>query len=525
MAKLTYVYCKVVASKYNTRTEFHLNGHASVWMKIKKNKWDELISHIPLLIKWTYDRCKEEVSKMTHLSELQDHSACNAMKRNGWFDELTVHLKRQLHRPYTIDEVQVAAAKYNRRVDFQRQSNGEYCAAKRLGVFDEVCKHMNRSAHLPAYTRDECIESARKYKNQRDWKLGDSGTYYTASRSRKKLEPFFDECIEHMDYIFKPNGYWTKERCRVIANKYTTFVDFRNSEDASVYNIIKNNDWWDELCSHMSSAKIPNGYYRLNHDRCLTEASKYKTRSELMNVCSGVYRAILDNKWQSSCFKHMVRTMTMKHRHIYACEFESSKTVYVGLSCEVERRKRSHMGLERNKHGVSKSTVYNYMIKNNETFTFKILTRRPVLEKNAGDREQFYMDKYKSNGWVLLNKAPAGSLGGMRTKWTRDVLFKIKNECTTREEYYKKVPPHARTVAIESGWWPDIMDGLVKTTRFPGEWNEMDCIVEAKKYKNRSELQCNCSGAYKFAKRTGLLKTLFPTQNKNIKSEKFFQFN
>ena len=67
--KLTYEFCKEEISKYNSYSELY-QADISILNKIKQKGWDELISHWELPFtkanpKWTYERCKEEVSKMT----------------------------------------------------------------------------------------------------------------------------------------------------------------------------------------------------------------------------------------------------------------------------------------------------------------------------------------------------------------------------------------------------------------------------------------------------------------------------
>ena len=131
--KLTYEFCKEEVSKYNSYSELYQND-VSILMKIKQKGWDELISHweLPFTksnLKWTYERCKEEVSKMTYLNELQGTTVVNVLRKNGWFDELTSHLIRVVNKPYTKEDCIKEAKKYNRRVDFQKKSNGQYSKA------------------------------------------------------------------------------------------------------------------------------------------------------------------------------------------------------------------------------------------------------------------------------------------------------------------------------------------------------------------------------------------------------------
>ena len=82
-----------------------------------------------------------------------------------------------------------------------------------------------------------------------------------------------------MEYIFKPTGYRTYERCKEIALKFKTIKDFRESvKHRSVYPIINKNGWYD-LLEHLDTSMRPKGYW--TYETCKEAALKYKTRGEL----------------------------------------------------------------------------------------------------------------------------------------------------------------------------------------------------------------------------------------------------
>lgn len=55
-----------------------------------------------------------------------------------------------------------------------------------------------------------------------------------------------------MARIRKPNGYWTKERCRDEALKYSTRTEFKNNS-GSAYKISTDNNWIEDICSQYST--------------------------------------------------------------------------------------------------------------------------------------------------------------------------------------------------------------------------------------------------------------------------------
>lgn len=48
----------------------------------------------------------------------------------------------------------------------------------------------------------------------------------------------------------KPRNYWTKERCREEALKYKNKKEYRNGNNGS-YNAAYRKGWLNDVCSHM----------------------------------------------------------------------------------------------------------------------------------------------------------------------------------------------------------------------------------------------------------------------------------
>jgi hypothetical protein len=513
---LTYDICKEVITKYNSYIDLYRND-ISVLTKVKSNGWDELISHWEKPYsstnpKWTYERCKEEVKNFKHLSDLQGTSVVNAMRQNGWLEELTSHLIRQQSKPYTKEEVLAESLKYETRNDFRVGAPGHYGAAKRLKIMSEATKHMGKALNKRQYTKEEIMESASRYKNQKDWLNAEPSIFRTARgylkpNTSEQDKKFFKQCVSHMRYIYKPNGYWTYERCKEVALKFKTAKEFREDKEyRSVYNIIYKNGWLD-LMEHIQYASKPTGYW--TYEKCKEAALKYKTRSEF-SKCKGdctAYHIIQKNGW-FELLKHMKRRMTLKQRHIYVYEFPKSKLAYIGLTYNLERRHAQHMQLESNK---IKSSVYDHIKKTGEEYVFKVLTRRPVNEDNAPIIEESNIKKYKSNGWTLLNKAKSGSLGS-RYIWTYDRVKAIAQTCKTIREFNKKVPSHARSGRgiLTKDQIRDMTKHLFNETT---TWTYELCKKAASEFDTAAHFQKKYAGAYKFAIRTNILKELFPSKS------------
>lgn len=92
----------------------------------------------------------------------------------------------------------------------------------------------------------------------------------------------------------------------------------------------------------------------------------------------------------------------MKNRCIYSYEFEDH-SVYIGLTCNLNNRKNRHC-----KDG----SVYEHK-KTCSIYNIIVLTDY-INENEAKIKENFYVNKYKEEGWNILNKTGTGSLGSIK---------------------------------------------------------------------------------------------------------------
>jgi len=454
--KLTYEKCKEEVSKYNSYSEFIQTDRSAI-ETIRKNKWFDLLSHweMPYSItnpKWTYEKCKEEISKLTNISELQGTTLLSTICKNGWYDELTLHLVRNKSKIIEDDEIRTEALKYNNRTEFSKNSSGHYNSAIRKGILDEVCSHIERKKRKKRHTKEEIFESALKYENQRDWRLNEPSVFNSFSHLSESVEDkeFRLHCIEHMEYLSKPKGYWTYEKCEEITKNYSVLMDFEND---------------------------------------------YKT-------LAGIIRK---NKW-NNLLDRMERQLTLKERVIYVCEFNNTtpKFAYVGLTCKIEQRKKSHFYGSR-----GKSPVFRKINEVNMFPEFKILT--PILkEEDSIISEAMWMEKYRDMGYVLLNKNGAGSLGGTRKpKYPYRYFIKMKEGCKTREEYIEKISKSAKTIAIQNGWWEELISDMTKSRIMYNEWTFELVKEKLLECKGKSELQKKYFGAFHWLNKNGVMNEFF----------------
>tara|TARA_R110000796_G_scaffold58413_4_gene134891 strand:+ start:37721 stop:38308 length:588 start_codon:yes stop_codon:yes gene_type:complete len=170
-------------------------------------------------------------------------------KYNGWIDDIRKKFGwcRRQTKPkgyWTKEKCIKEAKKYQTKADWERSSSSSHSAARKNKWFDECCLHMKRGKQAGYWTKELCMIEAKKWDTISNW-AKNSSSYKIAGRKGWR-----DECISHMKAIQKPNGYWTKERCIEEARKYKSKVMWRRYSSTACSKARKNG-WVDECTKHM----------------------------------------------------------------------------------------------------------------------------------------------------------------------------------------------------------------------------------------------------------------------------------
>ena len=296
--KWIYEECKKESINYKTRNEFK-EKNKSCFLFIIKNKWYDLFKHmIPLKKYWTYEECKEESLKYKTRNEfrISNRKCYSYINKYKWF-----------------------------------------------WLFSNMIKLKEN------WTYEECKKESLKYKTRNEFRIFNNKCYNKCIRSKWSVELF-----KHMDYLTKPNNYWSYEECKkeaLLYNSRSEFSKFRSQ----AYQVSLKNDWLDEICQHMQTFG------------------------------------------------------NLKKRCIYVYEFENNYA-YVGLTHDFEGRWKKRLE--------DKNDIVTIFIKENGILPKRIKLTDYILDKEASVLEKFYLNLYKENRWNLLNRNKAGSLGGNIPIWT-----------------------------------------------------------------------------------------------------------
>lgn len=213
-----------------------------------------------------------------------------------------------------------------------------------------------------------------------------------------------------------------------------------------------------------------------DEESCIKEAKKYNCKSDLIKNRRGCYDAMLKNNILDKCNwlqDNRINKNKDKIDSVYCYIFEKEKCVYVGrtLMSRQQIRDNAHRTgkyIIKNKKRISTSAVFQFASNNNLEIPQMQILEENLTIKEGQIKEKVYCEKFKKNGYILLNKAKVG-----------------------------------------------LNTGSLGAIDF-GKWNYKTCKEEAKKYKSRSEFHQNSSGAYKVSLQKGYLNEFFPNKKQRL---------
>ncbi len=444
---------------------------------------------------WTKDKCKITAIKFKRRSDFRKKhpGAYNSCFVNKWLDEVCSHMGKVKNKNnyWTKERCLKESLKFSTRNEFQKKCSKAYGKAQRSGWLKEICSHMVEIRKPNGYwTKERCRKEALRFTSRVDFQKGSKTSYSTASD-----KGWLEEICSHMVELKKPRNYWTKERCQAEALKFNSKIEFRNNS-SSCHSIASNKGWLEEICSHMTELQKPNGYW--TKERCRKEALRFTSRVDFQKG-STCYKSARKNGWLKEICSHMPYKTTSQKRKIYAFEF-SDNYVYVGLSYNVNVRKSQHITSD-------SSPVKKHIISNPEiNYEFKILSNFIDVDKII-DLEKLFIKKYKDKGFKLLNSTCGGELGGSRLYWTKKRCQAEALKFNSKIEFRNKNLT-AYSSAYRRGWIDEICSHMVEIRKPRNYWTKERCRLEALRFKTRTDFSNGNQSSYNRAKVNGWLEEI-----------------
>ena len=242
-----------------------------------------------------------------------------------------------------------------------------------------------------------------------------------------------------------------------LISKYTYIKDFR-AENKHLYKTLSDAGFsflWKHLDYKKDRVIYSEEYLR---NLMLTYKKEGKSRSQFVMEHGSEHAYIRRNNLIHLYYDCSLTVSTNLPQGIYACEFilDDGKYAYVGLTFNFKERESDHRGAD------EYSTVYKFMKQRNlsqDKMHFRIIIRPEDCE-DASKSETEIFEKYKNDGWIMLNIVPTGSKGhSALIKYTKEDIIKIikdNNLKTVHDLYIKN--RRAWITAREEGYLDELLE-------------------------------------------------------------------
>ncbi len=446
-----------------------------------------------------YNHCYTEAQKYKTRNEFKhsNNSAYNGARRNNWIDDYDwfddgIKLRSLNQIKWNYEACYEEAKKYKTRKKFQKGSSGAYNAALKNKWLDNYTWFEQIAKPNGFWNYENCYNEAKKYSSRNEFSKNCNSAYDVALRNK-----WID------DYIWfapsKTKQKWNYETCYEEAKKYKTRKNFQKGCQ-SAYKAAFKNKWIDDYTWFEQIAK-PNGFW--NYENCYNEAKKYSSRGEFKNENQYAYFAAHKNKWIDD-YKWLkdIRFDLYKDKIdcVYVYEFKEQNSAYIGRTL-VKRAK-----IRDKEHIYDLDSVSSFAKKHNIAVPQMKILETNLTIKEGAIKEEYWLKRYKENGWVILNKAKTGSIGSIgKGKWNYETCYKEAKKYRTSGEF-KKGNQTAYHTSCKNKWIYDYNWFIKKPKNY---WNYETCYEESKKYKTKRDFYYKSNRAYIVAKMNNWLDEWF----------------
>lgn len=431
---------------------------------------------------------------------------------------------------WSIERCREIASGFSNTTEFRKAAPYVYERAKKMGWFDEICSHMVRLFAPKGYwnSRENCIREAQKYETRTTFARNAPTAY------QKCLENGWDEAFSEMKQIFDYSHSY--EECASVALKCKSQSQMRR-EYPKQYNYASRHHFLKDIFAHLPKIE------HITREQAEEAARKCKLRQEFRMRFPREYRFTVNHHLLDDICKDMLVMHDLSKRCVYAFEFPD-KHVYVGLTCDTERRKHEHLS-------EIKSAVYLYMQESG-------LNPKFVVKKDftdffiAKELEGIILRSYTDKGWIALNRTGTGGIG------CKGTIYSQLRACTERIKFcedfkqFEERFPNAYKICLDRDWFdileeylgerqgdvfipqkgfrknkvPNILSAnfveRMKGRHVAFRYTDKELFLEGEKYSLRNEFEKGNNIAYRQAKKRGIVDILFPTNPRLVPDKRLY---
>jgi predicted GIY-YIG superfamily endonuclease len=322
---------------------------------------------------------------------------------------------------------------------------------------------------------------------------------------------------EYVTETRKPKGYWDDENnLEIAAREFNNLTDFQK-KNQTAYNKAnkKGKDFFEKITNHMERPRSQRPY---TDEELINIAKKYKTKTDFRKYDSGASQVAFkrgEDFW-NRITSHMDFLASKSKRIVYAYFFPNNNAVYVGLTYDMEKRNFQH--IEDEKHYTA---VRRFIQETGEQPKLVKLTDY-LPPDQASKKENDFIDTFKKEGYLILNRMKAGGLGGGFI-YTDEDISKVASGFTNIKDFYKNATTFYK-LARRRG----LLDSLTKNMiRNQISWDKNKVLSIANNFTKLSDFRKSHNGAYEHAKKNDYLDELlnkFPTLRRTNVSREDLQY-
>lgn len=405
-----------------------------------------------------YENCYSEAKKYTTITDFIKKGACayNHSVKNGWIEKFTWLERERVHRGYwdSYYNCLEEAKKYKTFHEFRALSGSCANASMKNGWIDDfvwLVKGVGQGNHN-----------------------GKPVCQYT-------LDGKFAKRFDSIAAATKETGARNIDSC----------LNFKNTQSGGFRWLYESDSARAEeiFAEHPLKCNLNRVFHTV--EEVIEEAKKYKYFKDFVDNSYGHYLyakrhgiiGMLNLEKKLDVYKDKLYS-------VYAYFFQETHSVYVGVTCDKERRDKQHRDFSQRSQVSKHSKEYGVDIPD------PVYIEENVSPYDALDIEDKWRNKYKEDGWNVLNVAPTGqnaSLGAACKRVTNKEIREAASQCTYIGEFadkYTSLYYRAR----ERGIINDL--GLKRQVKPKGTLTEEYCYNLARECKTMAELRNKDESVY-----------------------------
>lgn len=203
------------------------------------------------------------------------------------------------------------AKKFNTKSEWAKGSPSSYAACKKYGkeVFDLATKHMKKSKTSEVvdetkedFSKEDCLKAAKKFESTSDWEENSYDTFVAAKGYGDK---FFKICTKHMDKSAdSAESEWTKEACLEEAKKFDTRAEWKiMSPESLKAAVLYGREFFNQCISHMK--KEDEEYSK---EEVLNDSKRFFNKKDWYKASPDIFKYAkkLGEEFLVKCTEHMI---------------------------------------------------------------------------------------------------------------------------------------------------------------------------------------------------------------------------